>query len=133
MRRILIPALALLLALGLAACGDAPATPGDAGPSGATGTAGDAGTTDGATDGKPAVGDAEKPAANEEAAHDKGEADPDAPCLCVMGLAGDPIWCKQCKKGYVDSKEVCCPGCVKKAQKKLAAEKAAAEKTGTQE
>ena len=41
-------------------------------------------------------------------------------CLCVKGLAGDPVWCQKCDKGFIDGEPAHCQGCVKKAQKKLA-------------
>ena len=117
MRPILLPLLVLTLALGLAACGDAPATT-DAGAAatgapGATGSAGDAAAGDAAA--AKAAGEAgsccEKAGEGACCQEEGGK----AVCVCAAGKAGAPIWCEACKKGYVDGKEVCCPKCVQKA------------------
>ena len=63
-------------------------------------------------------GNAKAPTGAEGAEGETG--DPTAECLCVQGLAGEPVWCKKCDKGYIDSEPAHCQGCVKKAQKKLA-------------
>lgn len=127
MPRTLLPLLLVMLALGLTACGDTPATARDAGPGergaeGATPATGPAGLVRDDTVTKPWVaegagsccdkaGDGTTPDAATKA----------AACVCKAGKAGTPVWCASCEKGYVDGKEVCCPKCVQRAIDKAAA------------
>ncbi len=129
MRRYLLPLFALCLVFTLVGCDDAPATP----------VAGDTESKPAVVEGTPALTDA--PAADGAACCKQ---DPDAKCadgecgescdckaaaaktaaakacVCKAGKAGESVWCEACDKGYVDSKEVCCPSCVKSAIKKAA-------------
>ncbi|MDF1702595.1 MAG: hypothetical protein P1V36_15705 [Planctomycetota bacterium] len=145
MRRILMPLFVLTLALGLAACGDAPAATGSNSTGGTAPAATDASTgadgvltdvTNALSGGGSASEDgssccdkkAEGSCCDEKACADcepgkcscKEGAAAAVACVCKAGKAGKPVWCEGCDKGYVDGKEVCCPSCVKKAVKKAA-------------
>jgi hypothetical protein len=136
MRRILLSLFALCLVFTLVGCDDTPTTPvvGDTDSKPAATTDGtpvltDATSADGAPcceqDGAAADGSkcdgskcGESCACKEKAAAAKTAA---KACVCKAGKAGASVWCEACDKGYVDSKEVCCPSCVKSAIKKAAA------------
>ena len=123
--RLLCTALVFFVALGLVACNDCDSCDGgDAQKTDSPKT--DVEKTDAEKTAAPAGAEAAEGlqgATGDAAAATGGE---EAACVCVMGLAGDPVWCKKCDKGYIDGEPAHCQGCVKKAQKK-ASEAAAAE------